>query len=700
MRLAVFDFDGTLFRSPDPPTWHDKAWFVEQASLSPPCVPQKPGPEWWVGPVYSAAKQATQDPETYAVLLTGRSDSVFRWRIPELLKMVGLDFDEVHLNPGGDTPTFKLRTMSKILSRFQFQLVELWDDKETFLNMYEKVLSKYGYEVIIHPVRAKSLAPRCSLGDLSSTSPRKIVYEAFVLYSNHTLLKWWSWATGRKLLPVLHANHVTTRISPGKISEDVGKEFVVRVTGWFDNGRVQGVLIKPFGFSCDNKNPHITIATAPGVSPKESNLVLDSGQVQMVPGPVLRGVLGASDGNKWYFKRDGMQKLSSVSKRSVALMRFLSREAQRVGVAQHSYVVGGAVRDWVLKHPIKDVDLVIDSVAAKMNSDQFAQHLSRVIPAATNLTTNQYGVAILGIQGDWFLEGFNMKGEQIEIANARKESYTGEGGKGYKPTKVTPTGISEDVQRREFSFNTLMWRLLDLTHGPEKAEIIDLTGCGLRDLQEGKISCPKDPDITFSDDPTRILRVFKFAGRYGFKIPEDVAISIRKNGHKLKKMPYHAVGQIFVRDILKGPKPGAMLKEMGELGLLSILRELAEENQAFSSYLYGQTKEISNPQLVLFLQKALNIRTPLSFLNPGEIQLVERWLYKFTPEQRELFISSLKKPNVNNLKIISTLSLPPEERGRIAKAARYFLVRFPRLMRRDLTPLVIGKIRKDMSSGF
>jgi len=233
---------------------------------------------------------------------------------------------------------------------------------------------------------------------------------------------------------------------------------------------------------------------------------------------------------------------------SVALMKFLSGVAARLGVGQHVYVVGGAVRNFVLGEPVKDVDIVIDSVAlGGKDSAWFAKELTKAIPTQTSLVTNNYGVAILTIKGDWEVGGVNLKGEDIEIANARKESYGGEAGKGYKPDAVEPATIAEDICRREFNFNCLMWRLLDLAEGPDKAEIIDLTGCGLRDLQEGVARCPRDPDIVFADDPSRMVRLVRFVVRYGFKIPPDVEAAVRRNAHRLKDMPSSALSNLLVK---------------------------------------------------------------------------------------------------------------------------------------------------------
>lgn len=141
---------------------------------------------------------------------------------------------------------------------------------------------------------------------------------------------------------------------------------------------------------------------------------------------------------------------------SIALMQFLSAVARRLQVGEHIYVVGGAVRNFVLGAPVKDVDVVIDSVALHgKDSEWFAKKVAEAIPAPTNLTTNQYGVAILTVTGDWMVGGMNLKGEVIEIANTRKESYGGAGGKGYKPHTIEPATIKEDVLRREFTFNCM-----------------------------------------------------------------------------------------------------------------------------------------------------------------------------------------------------------------------------------------------------
>ena len=105
---------------------------------------------------------------------------------------------------------------------------------------------------------------------------------------------------------------------------------------------------------------------------------------------------------------------------SVALMKFLSDVAIKAGVSKHVYVVGGAVRNFVIGQPVKDVDVVIDSVAAGKDSAWFAKVVQKAIPVPTSLVTNQYGVAILTVKGEWDVDGANLQGEVLEIANARR----------------------------------------------------------------------------------------------------------------------------------------------------------------------------------------------------------------------------------------------------------------------------------------
>lgn len=369
--------------------------------------------------------------------------------------------------------------------------------------------------------------------------------------------------------------------------------------------------------------------------------------------------------------------------RSIALMKFLSGVAKRLGVAEHVYVVGGAVRNFLIDQPIKDIDVVIDSVAAGHDSEWFAQQVARAIPAKTNLTTNNYGVAILSIEPSWVLDGYSMAGpkgtgETIEIANARKESYGGETGKGYKPHLVEPATIEEDLVRREFTFNTLLWRLSDLAEGPDKAEVIDMLG-GRKDLSEGVMRTPVNPDKTFSDDPTRMLRAIKFVAKYGFRVPPDMAASIRKNAPKLKGMPWDAVRKIVTEDILDAPNPRKSTALLQDLGLADVLREMMQAEPGFAAAMGRSLSDKEALLLLDLLDLGWATRTPIGFLDKAGQKRLRGILLSMDDAEGKAFVDALVKPPINQPRLFEEYGVPPKERQQVAGLARQFLLDDPTL---------------------
>ena len=374
-------------------------------------------------------------------------------------------------------------------------------------------------------------------------------------------------------------------------------------------------------------------------------------------------------------------KLSSEHQKQIELMKFLSRVAIELGVAKHVYVVGGAVRNFVIDKPIKDIDIVIDSISlGGKDSAWFANELAKKIPVNTNYTVNQYGVSILTIKEDWFLGEHNLKDEVIEIANARTESYGGEAGKGYKPDEVNPATIEEDVLRREFTMNTLLWRLLDLTNGPEKAEIVDLTGCGLEDLNNKVLQCPRDPDIVFSDDPTRLLRVIKFVAKYDFKVPDDLRASIKRNVNKLKNAPWEAIGTLFVENVLKEPTAPMALRLMKDLGMLEVVADIVIENKAFYNYLARQLNSQNVFLLLDLLDLGFEDPTPLNKFSPEQVNRIKEIVSVLSGVEAEIFINVLNKPPVDNNRFIEEFSLEGRDRSLPKTYAQEAILQDPSLV--------------------
>ena len=145
LEIHIYDFDGTTFGSPAKPSWWTgKGWWGNPKSLEPPIVPLKPGPEWWNSSVVSRAKKSISNSNVYAMLVTGRIDKHFRWRVPELLKQKGLNFDAVHLNPA-DTPTwkFKVELMGKYLKKFpKVKTLHMWEDRKEHIGHFKNFLKK------------------------------------------------------------------------------------------------------------------------------------------------------------------------------------------------------------------------------------------------------------------------------------------------------------------------------------------------------------------------------------------------------------------------------------------------------------------------------------------------------------------------------------------------------------------------------
>ena len=383
-------------------------------------------------------------------------------------------------------------------------------------------------------------------------------------------------------------------------------------------------------------------------------------------------------------------------------MKFLARLAKGLGVGSHTYVVGGAVRNHLMGLPPKDIDVVIDSVALKgKDSEWFAKEVQSAIPVRTNLTTNQYGVAILTLAEPWAVEpSFTLpKGETIEIANARKESYsedTSGPGKGYKPHTVEPATIEEDTVRREFTVNTLLWRLIDLEEGPEQAKALDPTGHGLEDLKDRVLRTPQPPDKTFADDPTRMLRAIKFVAKYGFKIAHEVAESIRRNAAKLKRMPWDAVRKILWHDIIEGPNPRRSVAMMKELGLADVIKEMLHEEPGFASALgrHFGTGAFDVHVVLDLLDLGWVVKTPLSFLDRDQQVRLRELLLVDADDQHFLFqfVGALMKPPIDQQRFFTEYAIPPKERQVVVQTARKLLLADPKLLGSGLSDAVEAEI--------
>jgi len=297
--LHVYDFDGTLFRSPHAPAVWDKDWWSDPASLLPPCVPEKPGSERWISSTVGSAKRSISDPDVFSIMMTGRKDkSAFRYRVPELLRQKGLNFDAVHLDQGsGNSLGGKIKTIFKYLSRYPFiDTVRIWDDRGSHLRQFKSLLEREGYTVHVDHVRARSLDPLCApqAGEEDFTkaeSGRKPSYIGVFLDAR-------SKAALVNEYPFLHDkvknDHVTLgfKLTP-ELEALIGTPVQMRVVGHASDDLGQAVVVDlPSGVPFTKKGlPHVTLTHDPSVGPKYSNDLLANGYERDTGGLTISGII-------------------------------------------------------------------------------------------------------------------------------------------------------------------------------------------------------------------------------------------------------------------------------------------------------------------------------------------------------------------------------------------------------------------------
>jgi len=160
IKLAIFDFDGTLFRSPEPPVGWQGSWWGNSLSLAPPIVPEVPSIDWWNADVVARAKAAMADEDTVTALVTGREALKFTLRVRELLEQVGLKFDHLELSNGDQTDKFKLGVISALLREYPpIRGVSIWEDNAVHLQKFADHVEMGGRAALPHLITTTRHAP-------------------------------------------------------------------------------------------------------------------------------------------------------------------------------------------------------------------------------------------------------------------------------------------------------------------------------------------------------------------------------------------------------------------------------------------------------------------------------------------------------------------------------------------------------------
>ena len=244
-----------------------------------------------------------------------------------------------------------------------------------------------------------------------------------------------------------------------------------------------------------------------------------------------------------------MAKMNHKQALTHPVFKIISQSAEELQL--DCFVIGGFVRDYLLERGnAKDIDIV-----AIGSGIELAQQVSKNLPHQPKVQVfKTYGTAML-----------RYEDIEIEFVGARKESYTED-----SRNPVVENGtLQDDQNRRDFTINALALSLNKENFG----ELLDPFN-GLEDLDKGIIRTPLDPNITYSDDPLRMMRAIRFATQLNFKIEEKSLNAIKKNKDRIKIITKERI-VVELHKILESDKPSIGFLLLEKTGLLDfILPEL------------------------------------------------------------------------------------------------------------------------------
>lgn len=244
-----------------------------------------------------------------------------------------------------------------------------------------------------------------------------------------------------------------------------------------------------------------------------------------------------------------MTKQTYISALENPIFRTISQAASNLNL--ETYVIGGYVRDFILKRgDAKDIDIV-----AVGSGIDLAQEVSRLLPGKPKVSVfKTYGTAML-----------KSGGIELEFVGARTESYSEES----RNPAVENGTLEDDQNRRDFTINALALSLNKENFG----ELLDPFN-GIKDLQKKIIRTPQDPEVTYSDDPLRMMRAIRFATQLHFQIESKSLDAITKNASRIKIITKERI-VVELNKILLSEVPSKGFALLHKTGLLTfILPEL------------------------------------------------------------------------------------------------------------------------------
>lgn len=226
------------------------------------------------------------------------------------------------------------------------------------------------------------------------------------------------------------------------------------------------------------------------------------------------------------------------------VFRRVGRIADAMG--REVYVVGGYVRDLLLGRPSKDIDFVTVGSGVE---------LARAVAADLGRRAH------LAVYANYGTAQVKIPGLELEFVGARRESYHRES----RNPIVEDGTLQDDISRRDFTVNAMAVSLNEATFG----NLVDMFD-GLADLRRGVIVTPLDPDITFSDDPLRMLRAIRFATQLQFRIDPVTFRGIKANAGRIEIITRERINDELSK-IIRSRRPSVGFKLLDMAGLLQLI---------------------------------------------------------------------------------------------------------------------------------
>ena len=238
-----------------------------------------------------------------------------------------------------------------------------------------------------------------------------------------------------------------------------------------------------------------------------------------------------------------------------ATLDFLKQLIRKSPYEGKVFLAGGAVRDELMGIDANDLDFVIN---LEDGGAKFAEWATKKIgnykKGSNPVTYETYGTAKFNLVGVEH-KGFKLDDMDIDCVMPRTEEYE----EGSRKPKVDSGSLKDDVDRRDFTTNSLLKNL-------STGEILDLTGMGKQDIKDGVVRTPLDPNVIFSEDPLRMLRAVRFTMKYNWKLPLFMIKALKNNASKLKQISVERV-QEELNKMLMTDSPDRAIKLLQITGL-------------------------------------------------------------------------------------------------------------------------------------